>query len=69
MTITPLEQLRALVLSDPALQASLQPLSDRREFVAACLAIARKSGLEIAPAALEHAVRAGRHEWYKRQML
>jgi hypothetical protein len=68
MTImsAPLQQFRAIVLEDAALQQELRGCPDRPGFVTLLIACARERGCDIAPAEAEAALDAGAQAWLMR---
>jgi len=59
-----LDRLRERVIGDPALEDRLLGVPDRAAFVAATVALAAELGLPVEAADVEHAVVAGRRDWY-----
>ncbi|NJD07388.1 MAG: hypothetical protein FIA97_12950 [Methylococcaceae bacterium] len=57
------------ILGDPGLQVRLREITDRREFVAVCLAISAELGLALDETELQQAMQAGRRAWLERHLL
>lgn len=66
MTQVGFEQVRSLVLAQPALQERLRDLEDRAEFTRLLLEIARAHGHELAEEDVAAAMQASRRAWIER---
>ena len=60
------EQLRRVVLADPAIQASLLAERERPAFVDALVTLAREQGLSVTAATVEDELNAARRRWLER---
>ena len=61
-----IEKLREIVLGDNDLQARLQGISERDEFIARVLEIAESFGLEISEENISEEMRENRRLWIER---
>jgi hypothetical protein len=61
-----IEKLREIVLNDADLQAQLQEISERDEFIARVLEIGKNFGLEIESEDISEAMRESRRVWIER---
>lgn len=61
-----IEKLREIVLNDADLQAHLQGISQREEFIARVLETAESFGLEIGSEDISEAMRETRRLWIER---
>ena len=60
MGLAPLEELRALVVDDPALRDKLVGLSDEEAFVSEVVTIAHQRGIDLSPADVVAGLAEGR---------
>ena len=61
-----IEKLREIVWGDADLQARLQEISDREEFIARVLEIGKSCGLKIGSEEVSEAMRESRRLWIER---
>jgi hypothetical protein len=66
MASEPLEQLRRLVVDDPAVRRRLLPLTDRQSFVDGVLAVARENGIGLTADDIEAGLAAARRRRHAR---
>lgn len=66
MPTVEMNQLRALVFAQPALQERLQAAADTAAFTAAALQIAESHGIPLREAAIQDALRLGYRSWLER---
>lgn len=64
--MTPFEDLRAIVLNDPALIRELAAIPTQENLFARVIFLASQRGLDVARAELEEVVRANRRSWLER---
>jgi len=63
---TPFDQLRRIVMEDPALMAELTPAPNQAELFAQVISLGRQRGLQLTIPELEEIVRANRRSWLER---
>lgn len=64
---SPFDQLRGLVLQDPALQRRLHNIEERESFIAAVMEVASETGHAITRAQIDEAMRERRRRWLERR--
>jgi hypothetical protein len=60
------DEIRQIVLEEPALLPALTSASTETELFAAVVALGRERGIEVADAELAEIVRANRRAWFER---
>jgi hypothetical protein len=65
----PFDQLRRIVMEDPALMRELTAAPTQADLFARVIALGRQRGLHLTIAELEEIVRANRRSWLERWLL